>query len=221
MRQIRVAIGEPGDQLSPVWKIWNQNDDVYLSGKITGGIVKISMHASGVWAVAAPSGSGAELSPGNRRMKAWRRPAEFHPGWTWGPHVGVPRMADTDHAKIDEGQTTAIEWLPRPKPGMRATITVIFATPEKTPQDLDEISANDDVYLSVFLALQNKQKVFVRIRYEPLTIGDNDLIGHLQPYADDWIAVNDEGLSGFLITFMHGSDEVPWVYVLKWAVPSA
>jgi len=158
VKQIRFAVGEPGDQLSPVWRIWNEKNEVYLTAKFMGGAFKVSMHASGVWTVAATSESRIELSPGNRRMKTWRRPPEFQPGWTWGPHIGVPRMPDTDHAKIDEGQTKPIEWPPKPEPGVRATITIYFAAAKKTPQDTAEISTTDGAFLNDYLALKNKQR---------------------------------------------------------------
>jgi hypothetical protein len=65
-------------------------------------------------------------------MKTWKRPPEFKPGWTWGPHIVVPRVPHTDHAKIDEMPTKHVEWMPKPAEGRRVTIAVIFASPEKT-----------------------------------------------------------------------------------------
>jgi hypothetical protein len=217
-KQIRFAVGEPGDQLSPVWKIWNQKNDVYLTGKFTGSAFKISLHASGVWTVAATSESGIEVQPGNRRMETWHRPTEFEKGWTWGPHIAVPRMAQVDHAKIDEAQSKDIEWIPKPPENTRATIAVIFAAPEKTLQDVAEISDAGDAYIEAYLELQNLEKMFIRIRNEPLSETDHTNIDYLQSLAEPWIAANDD-VRGFLAMFMRAG-EVPCVYVLKWATPS-
>ncbi|OBB21072.1 hypothetical protein A5761_02890 [Mycolicibacterium setense] len=216
-REIRFAIGELGDQLSPVWKIWHQKNDVYLTGKFTGGAFKFSLHASGKWIFAATSESGLEIKPGNRRMKTWQRPPEFADGWTWGPHIAVPRLPQFDHAKLDEKQTKLVQWLPAPQPLFKATISVIFASADKTAEDIGFVSMNGDAYLHDYLELQNKQKVFVRIRYEPLTPADMPTLGYIQSQADEWIAVNDD-IVGCLALFMQAA-EVPYVYVLKFAAP--
>ena len=216
-REIRFAVGERGDQLSPVWKIWNRKDDVYLTARMSGAFFKISLHRSGVWTVAATQESGIEAKPGNRRMKAWQRPPEFQAGWTWGPHIAVARLPLYDHGKFAEKVAKIVEWIPKPEPNFKATIAVIFAPPEKTLDDLAQICTTGDAYINDYLELKNRQKVFIRIRYEPLTEDDAPTVGYLQSQAGQWIAVNDD-LQACLAIFMQ-APPIPWVYVLKFATP--
>jgi hypothetical protein len=218
-KELRFAVGEPGDQLSPVCKIWNRKNDVYLSFRLFGGIVKVSMHASGVWTIAAPSESGIEIKPGNRRLKTWYRPSEFQPGWTWGPQIAVPRLTQTDHAKIDEGQSKIVEWFPKPPPNTRGQFAVIFAAPEKVPEHIAEISKEGDAYMTEYLELNNLEKVFIRYSIEPLSEADQSNMTYYQSEADKCIEANKDGeVFGFLASFMQGGD-VPCSYVFKWATP--
>lgn len=213
-KEIRIVVGEKGDQVSPVWKIWNTKNDVYLSGKFAGGAFKISMHASGAWIVAATSESGIELTPGNRRMKTWHRPKQFKQGWTWGPHIVVPRIESRDDLKIDENQTKLIEWIPKPNNDEKVVIAIIFADSSFLPKDISQISAKGDAYLEEFLELANKEKVFIRIRYEKLSRTDHKNISYLNAEADKWIEANKDGIRGFLTSFMQGG-EVPFAYTVK------
>lgn len=212
-KEIRFAVGQLGNQLSPIFKIWNSKNDVYISGKFMGGTFKISLHESGIWTVAATTESKLELRPGNRRMKAWKRPPEFKKGWTWGPHIAVPRLMTVDHLKFDEKQTKQIEWIPSPSKNMKATIGVVFASPELQLEDMKEICDKNDGYIDCYLELKNLQKVFIRVRYESLTQADHNHITYLQSEANKWIELNSD-IRGCLTLFMKGA-ETPYVYVLK------
>lgn len=110
-----------------------------------------------------------------------------------------------------------INWIPKPEPNFKATIAVIFASPELNLQDLGQICETGDACINDYLELKNREKIFVRIRYEPLTEADAPNINYLQPQAAQWIAVNDN-IHGCLAMFMQAG-EVPYVYNLKLATP--
>ncbi|OGH35830.1 MAG: hypothetical protein A3B38_02840 [Candidatus Levybacteria bacterium RIFCSPLOWO2_01_FULL_36_13] len=212
--EIRFAVGEIGNQLSPVLKIWNKKNDVYLSGKFTGGAFKISLHETGKWIVAASAESKIELKPGSRRMKTWGRPAEFKKGWTWGPHIAVPRMSAVDNLLIDEKQAKQIEWISAPAKGVIVTIAVVFAAPDLSTKDLGQICTDNDVYLDNYLELENLQKVFIRAKYEKLIGKDYQHVKYLELEARQITKVNKNNIKGFIVMFMQAA-EVPYVYALK------
>jgi hypothetical protein len=203
--------------LSPVWRIWNEKNEVYLTGKVFNGTFKISLHSSGVWPVAATDESGIDAKPGNRRMKAWKRPPEFQPGWTQGPHISVARLPQYDHGKFDERQSKPIDWIPKPDPNWKATVAVFFGASDKTLHDFTQILAPREMYLDDHLELANGQKVFVMARYDPLTNDDAPTVNLLRSYADEFFALNDS-LVGCFAIFMQ-APPIPWVYHLKVVSP--
>jgi hypothetical protein len=90
------------------------------------GLLKLSLHRSGVWVLAATKESGATFD-GNRRAKRWQKPPEHYPGWTRGPSIVVPHVAGSK--RPPETSAKQIEWLPAPDPGMVADAGIYFAAP--------------------------------------------------------------------------------------------
>jgi hypothetical protein len=165
-REIRVAVGEPGDEHSPVFKIFNNKNDVYITERMVGHAFKVSFHESGISVIAATSKSGIELKDGNRRLQSWKRPEPVN-GLSWVFGIGVPRIPECDHVAIDVVQTMKkIEWIPAAEPGHRVTISLAFVEPE---HELSEYGFDDDVD---YLELKNKRKVVPAVEYSALNAVD-------------------------------------------------
>jgi hypothetical protein len=58
---IRFAVGSPEQYRSSLWRLWVQGNDVYLGARIITGVVKLSMHRSGIWRYAFTERSGTKL----------------------------------------------------------------------------------------------------------------------------------------------------------------
>ena len=213
VREKRFAVGSPGNQLSPIWKIWNQKNDVYLTGKFLGGYLKFSLHQSGVWTAAAPKESKIELAPGNRRLSSWKRPEEFSKGLTWGPYIAVPNTGATNDVIIDEKQAKAIEWIPSTPSKTKITLAVVFADSSLSPKRASEIIGENIGFSEDYLELENEQKVFIVALYDYLSTEDQALIENLESEAKKFTDLNNE-IKGFLCQFMTGA-VVPYVYLLK------
>ena len=84
-------------------------------------------------------------------------------------------------------------------------------------QDFAQICVAGEAYFNDYLELADGQKVFLHIRYDPLTENDAPTLGYLQSQAGQWIAVNDD-LQACLGIFMQ-DPPIPWVYILKFATP--
>ena len=88
---IRFAVGSPEEAYSAVWILFTQGNDVYLSSRLMGRYLKISLHAKDVWRFAWTKESEILMEGTNDRViHRWRRPPQFRPGWTRGISVIVP-----------------------------------------------------------------------------------------------------------------------------------
>jgi hypothetical protein len=96
------------------------------------GLIKISMHEHDTL-VGFTQQSGAKFETGSRIDKAWPRPPEFHPGWTRGPTVVVPRTSLGARNLLSEDLSTAIAWIPAPQNGEVVEFTVVVETPGGAP----------------------------------------------------------------------------------------
>jgi hypothetical protein len=56
--KLTVCIGTPEAPFVPRWTFWTQKNDTYLTTYAMGGLYKVSLHASGVWAGAFTTESG-------------------------------------------------------------------------------------------------------------------------------------------------------------------
>lgn len=113
--KLSVCIGTPEAPFVPRWTFWTQKNDTYLTTYAMGGIYKLSLHASGVWAGAHTTESGV-LVNGNRRTHRWERPDEFEPGFVRGPEICIPRL-DSRHDLPFQAHPFGKHsvWLPTPE----------------------------------------------------------------------------------------------------------
>ena len=89
--------------------------DAYIgASKESMGIMKLSLHESGVWAWAATKESGATFG-GNRRAQQWERPPEHSPGVTMGPVILVPNTTLGHRPPYTDKKQ--VEWFPAPRSG--------------------------------------------------------------------------------------------------------
>ena len=51
-KTLRFAVGTPSAARSSVWRLWVNQDDVYLGQRATTQFLKVSLHASGDWRIA-------------------------------------------------------------------------------------------------------------------------------------------------------------------------
>lgn len=67
---IRFCFGEPENPGSSTWRVIAEKDDVYVgASRSSMGLLKLSLHQSGVWVLAATKQSGDTFESGNRRAK--------------------------------------------------------------------------------------------------------------------------------------------------------
>lgn len=88
--------------------------EIYLICRRLGGVLKTSLHGSGVWRHAYVKQSferifdGVEDAPEDRCIEEWQRPAEHGPGVTWALQILVPPGGARTPA---EPNTTPITWI--------------------------------------------------------------------------------------------------------------
>jgi hypothetical protein len=124
---LRFACGEPNQPYSGVWRVVVSGDDVFIgASKATMGVFKISLHQSGVWAMAATGQSGAVFENENRRAKQWNRPLEHAWGVTRGPSILVPHTSLGSRPLVPEETKKEIVWYAAPSAGAVVEFSMYF-----------------------------------------------------------------------------------------------
>jgi hypothetical protein len=166
---LRFASGSAAAPYSGIWRIVADRDEVYLgASKATMGILKISLHSSGVWVLAATRQSGASFEGGNRRAKQWNRPLEHVHGVTRGPSVLVPRTSLGSRKLIPGDADKKVHWYRAPDEGETVEFSLYFVRPE-TPTSW---SSDETVLDSLRLSHGNRLVVLASARPSPKSFLD-------------------------------------------------
>jgi hypothetical protein len=168
---IRFAVGSPEEAYSAVWTLFTQGNDVYLSGRLMGRYLKVSLHAKDVWRFAWTKESEILMEgTGDRVIHRWRRPPQFRPGWTRGVSVVVPWTPIGRHfPAIDAPAGKPVQWLRPPAPEHKIVFTVLFSAPEAPEGTWESIREPGDRNLGRII-LPNGQDVHVAARRAPLEL---------------------------------------------------
>lgn len=134
----RFAAGDSTQVFSGVWRLVVSGSDVYLgASKTMMGKVKVSLHASGVWVLAATQQFGFTLDGNNRRGRRWTRPPDHSLGVTRGPSIFAPHTSlGSRPFPLDEGRKR-ISWFPAPSYGHVVEFSLYIVKPG-TPTSWDE-----------------------------------------------------------------------------------
>ena len=82
-KSCRIQLTGSGDRCSTVWAVVSAKRaaDIYISPRMLGGAVKVSLHESGSWQAGLAKESSANLrSAGSRHWDIWKRGEELAPG---------------------------------------------------------------------------------------------------------------------------------------------
>lgn len=115
---VRFASGASTAPYSGVWRVVADRSDVYIgTHKQAMGLMKLSLHSSGVWVFAATKQSGAHFADGNRRGKQWTRPLEHAHGITRGPSILIPYTSLGARKVMPAEVGKKLHWYRAPQPG--------------------------------------------------------------------------------------------------------
>lgn len=159
-KTLRFAVGSPEEYRSAIWRLWVQGNDVYLAARFLTGLMKLSLHQSGIWRLAWTEQSGVRAKGSTDRVQTrWQRPPEFRPGWTQGPAVIIPNSGiQKPFRHSSDEDTTRVVWSPTPKPGHELRFTVLFANSKAPADSWQTVLRVGDAYLGK-LNLKNGDKV--------------------------------------------------------------
>lgn len=128
-----MASGSLDAAFSSIWRIVVNTGDVYLApAKAVMGVLKVSLHASGVWVIATTKQSGATFQGGNRRAKRWNRPVENAPGITRGPSILIPHTSLGARKVIPGEADKKVHWYKAPLAGETVDFSLYFVEPGVT-----------------------------------------------------------------------------------------
>jgi hypothetical protein len=130
-KTFRFAVGSPWAPFSAVWRLVGDKDPFLGCYRQGMGLFKISIHPNDTL-FGLTEQSGAMFENGSRIDKAWPRPPEFHPGWTIGPSILVPRTSIGARA-LREELHPSIAWVRAPREGEAVFFRVVLETPGGAP----------------------------------------------------------------------------------------
>lgn len=130
-KTFRFAAGSPWQPFSAVWRLVGGKDPFLGCYRQGMGLFKISIHLDDTL-FGFTSQSGAKFESGSRIDKEWPRPPEFHPGWTLGPSILVPRTSIGARALLEDLQPSTA-WIRAPREGEAVFFRIVLETSGAAP----------------------------------------------------------------------------------------
>jgi len=126
---LRLAVGSASEPRSSIWNVWAYKNDVYLTTRPLGGILKASLHESGQWQISftsefvkAREAKDAWTTSG-RHIQMWKRPPETGVGVTLAARVFIP----TSELRQMEGKPKKpVCWIPVASIGHAIEVLIIL-----------------------------------------------------------------------------------------------
>lgn len=130
----RFAVGSSTLPRSSLWRVWTSKppkSDVYIAVRHLAGILKISLHESGVWRAAFTSQFAErrfDRDPTESRLiERWKRPGDLSPGVCLAFRIIVP-TTELRMATVLPQDTNKIRWIPSPGRSNLTEFLVFFTT---------------------------------------------------------------------------------------------
>jgi hypothetical protein len=123
-RYVRFGVIDDRGRRASSWKCWAETgtgkNDIYLTCRGLGGVVKASFHETGSWHIAFafetfPSMFEESDRPPSRFAKQWSRPAELSPGVILPCRILVPWYATTIPDSAPDPKVTWVQGAPAGK----------------------------------------------------------------------------------------------------------
>ena len=142
MSAIRFAVGTRDDLYSSVWRLWANNNDLYLAARSHAMISKFSFHESGKYRFAVNSTIEREDDVSDRALYKWTRPDEFIPGWTRCFGILVPPRVTKEPFGNTFDEEKSVELVAPPAGGKKVIFNIILSHKAATPEDVINGSAH-------------------------------------------------------------------------------
>lgn len=125
----RVGVGSATGAQSGVWRFWTWKDDIYLSLRSIGHVMKVSLHQSGVWqaGLTSEAARARNIDFTTRAWDRWRRPPELAMGTVKAFQIIVP-ASEVTQPRVLQPTRGKVEWLPRPTEGYCTYITALHGS---------------------------------------------------------------------------------------------
>lgn len=134
-KEVRFGLGTPEGQYSTVWRVWVQGNEVYMTSRMFGRWMRLSLHSSGIWRWAfIESSATARQMRGDRAQRKWLRPhqssspagSQARPSCFPSP----PSMGwEADPPETDK----PVSWLEPPTKNEKVTVSLMIGAPGFTP----------------------------------------------------------------------------------------
>jgi hypothetical protein len=130
---VRFAVGSPNAPRASTWSVAGGKSarDVYFAQRASMSAMKFSLHASGLWRLAATESSGMSFGgTGDRVLQRYRPPPLIAPGWRCGASIIVPREALQRPYSEKRVKKGGISWWSPPPLGSARYFHVLISEPD-------------------------------------------------------------------------------------------
>ena len=131
----RFCVGDPDGRHSSVWRVWKHTStsksDIFISPRNVAGLIKASLHESGVWRFAFSS-EYAQREFGDdhhiydsRLIAQWERPNEIAQGVSLAFRIVIPE-SDLEIYPLSRDEASSIDWIDPPSEDGLVEIVLII-----------------------------------------------------------------------------------------------
>lgn len=140
----RFCVGDPDGPRSSVWRVWKHTSasksDIFISPRNTAGLIKASLHESGIWRFAftaeyAEREFGKEHEVHDTRLiDRWERPNDIAPGVTLAFRIVIPG-SDLHVSPMPSSDRKQLSWIDPPIENQLVEIDLIITEPNVRTTD--------------------------------------------------------------------------------------
>jgi hypothetical protein len=123
---LRLGVEHSSGRRSPIWRIYTRGDDAYASHRNSGGIEKISFHASGICRRAFVAEHPLPKGMEDRVTERWRRADVLPPGSDQGVALLTINFPTGQLSLQAENTTKPTIWLEAPPDGMGSWVQLLL-----------------------------------------------------------------------------------------------
>lgn len=123
---IRFAVGDPNNVQSHIWRIWVQGNDVYLGTRDSLNIMKVSLHASGIWRLAYVESFDKRDRNSDRVIIRWTK-KEGPIDWFQSINIITTPSTSKNLFNPQKESLDSIQWIPSCGVGRKVFFKIVFS----------------------------------------------------------------------------------------------
>jgi hypothetical protein len=170
---IRIVVGTDFGPRSNVWRIWTQNNELYVAGRSVAHELKTSLHSSGIYRHAF-TGTAKPTYIANpdadRVLFRWTQPPLAEPGFRWLLEILMPTAELTiPKSEPPESEKTKPQLIDPAPDGHATVLTIVETAPNLEVDGFPRPEGNPPAALVHKWTLPDQRTIWVVASHQPLS----------------------------------------------------